>query len=52
MPTGGAQFVFQAAAFACEKDISSVYSYFPVSHRLADLFGLYQKWNLKYYINP
>jgi hypothetical protein len=43
MPTGGAQFVFQAAAFACEKDIPSVYNYFSVSHRLAGLFKLYQK---------
>jgi hypothetical protein len=52
MPTGGSQFVFQAATVACEKDISSFYSDIFNNHRLADLFELYQKWDLKYYINP
>jgi hypothetical protein len=52
MPSGGAQFVFQTTALACEKDISSIYNYFSLSHRLADLFELYQKWNLKCCINP
>jgi hypothetical protein len=51
MFTGGAQFIFQATALASKKDISSVYSDFLVSNRLADLFELFQKWNLKYYIN-
>jgi len=46
MPTGGAQFVFQAATFACEKDISSVYSDFPVSHRLANFSKRYQEYKL------
>ena len=46
MPTGGAQFVFQAATFACEKDISSIYSYFSISHRLADFSERYQKCEL------
>jgi hypothetical protein len=46
MPTGGAQFVLQAVTFACEKDISSVYSYFPVSHRLANFSERYQEYKL------
>jgi len=46
MPTDGAQFVFQATALACEKDISSVYSYFFISHRLADFSERYQKCEL------
>jgi hypothetical protein len=52
MPTGGAQFVFQAAAFACEKDISSVYNYFSVSHRLASFPEHYQECKLRCLIKP
>ena len=46
MPTGGAQFIFQAVTVACEKDISSVYSYFSVSYRLANFSERYQEYKL------